>query len=495
MKTCSIILTFFILFLGVKTFNIYNEVFAEQSATIEATIKTSVCGNHVREGGEQCDSSNLGGKNCSKLGFSGGTLDCSASCEFDTTACTTDAEATATPQFTSSEGGTHTLNSGNNSAKITLPANFHSQDLQLQEFSHPNNSFASTKPAPSGKNFIGKTYDFIFVDPDGETVSTLSQSATMVLTYADSDVSGIDENTLAPYRWGSDDSSWQLIAGATVDTANNKVTFSTASFSSFVLLGSPQQEEEQQQGGGGGGSYAPPQINLSGRAFPLSKVTVLKDGQIAITTIAGPDAKFSISLSGLSSGNYTFSVYGEDDSQRRSILFTFPVFITQGAATDISGIFIAPTIAVDKSEVKKGDNISIFGRSAPSSTITIGVSSEEKFVKTQADKNGAYLYNLDTASLEIGDHAARSKSALDEQITPFSKTVSFKVGTESVLAKEINQMPAKGDLNNDKRVNLIDFSVAAHWYERSSPPATIDLNKDGKVDLTDFSIMAYYWTG
>ncbi len=485
------IFVFFVLFSTVLILQ-NQQVQSSQSVNITATVNAD-CGNHVRNEGEQCDLNNLGGKNCSKLGFSAGDLSCSASCKFDTTACTTDAEATDAPQFTHSAGGTHTLHNGNNSAKITLPANFHSQDLQLQEFSHPNNSFSSTKPAPSGKNFIGKTYDFIFVDPDGETVSTLSQSATMVLTYADSDVSGIDESTLAPYRWGDDDSSWQLIAGAAVDAANNKVTFSTASFSSFVLLGSPQQQ--QQQGGGGGGGYVPPQINLSGRAFPLSKVTVLKDGQIAITTIAGPDAKFSVSLSGLSSGNYTFSVYGEDDNQRRSILFTFPVFITQGAATDISGIFIAPTIAIDKSEVKKGDNISIFGQSAPSSTITIGVTSEEKFVKTQADKNGAYLYNLDTASLEIGDHAARSKSALEDQITPFSKTVSFKVGTESVLAKEINQIPVKGDLNKDSRVNLIDFSVAAHWYGRSSPPATIDLNKDGKVDLTDFSIMAYYWTG
>ncbi len=51
------------------------------------------------------------------------------------------------------------------------------------------------------------------------------------------------------------------------------------------------------------------------------------------------------------------------------------------------------------------------------------------------------------------------------------------------------------DLNNDKRVNLIDFSITAYWYKRPSPPATVDLNNDGKVNLVDFSIMAYYWTG
>jgi hypothetical protein len=50
-------------------------------------------------------------------------------------------------------------------------------------------------------------------------------------------------------------------------------------------------------------------------------------------------------------------------------------------------------------------------------------------------------------------------------------------------------------MNNDKQVNLVDFSIAAYWYKRPSPPANIDLNSDGKVDLVDFSIMAYYWTG
>ena len=58
----------------------------------------------------------------------------------------------------------------------------------------------------------------------------------------------------------------------------------------------------------------------------------------------------------------------------------------------------------------------------------------------------------------------------------------------------------KGDLNKDGKVNLVDFSIAAFWYKRSTSdafkPIEIErLNGDGKVDLTDLSIMAYYWTG
>ena len=250
-------------------------------------------------------------------------------------------------------------------------------------------------------------------------------------------------------------------------------------------------------GNGGGGSSSPPSVTrviFNGRAYPKSTVTLLKDAQIAATTIAGADANFQIDLSGLSAGNYIFSVYSEDNEGRRSSLLTFPISITRGATTNVSGIFIAPTIAVDKSEVKRGDNIAIFGQSAPIGEITILINSDEEFfAKITADKDGIYLYNFDTSPLEMSQHFTKSKTALNGEISSFSKTVSFLVGAKTVI-KEKSEI-LKGDSNGDDKVNLIDFSIAAYWYKRPSPPATIDLNSDGKINLVDFSIMAYYWTG
>jgi hypothetical protein len=270
-------------------------------------------------------------------------------------------------------------------------------------------------------------------------------------------------------------------------SCNSNCTFNTSQCSSASSGG----------GGGGGGYYPlPNQVIFSGRAYPQSKITLLKDAQIAATTISGSDANFSISLSGISSGNYIFGIYSEDDKGIRSSLLTFPVSVTSGAIINISGIFIAPTIAVDKTEVKKGDNIAIFGQSVPNSEITIIVNSEEEiFIKTPSDKNGVYLYNLDTSPLALEQHTARSKSALNGEISSFSKAVSFLVGTKNVLAQLPSKCPAKADLNGDCKVNLVDFSIAAYWYKRTAPPASIDLNGDGKIDLVDFSIMAYYWTG
>ena len=249
--------------------------------------------------------------------------------------------------------------------------------------------------------------------------------------------------------------------------------------------------------GGGGGGYVPPTaVNFSGWAYPLSKVRLLKDGQLLVSTIAGPDAKFSISLSGLSPGDHVFSIYSEDKRGNKSTSFTLPSYVTTGATTNVSGVFIVPTIDVNKTEVKRGDTITIFGQSVPESDITIVVNSDEElFVKTTSDETGAYVYNLDTSFLETGQHFTKAKAVHANLVSPFSKTVGFKVGTRTVLVAETIRALQKGDANKDSRVNINDFSVAAYWYGRTNPPSGADLDGDGKVNLKDFSIMAYYWTG
>jgi len=250
-------------------------------------------------------------------------------------------------------------------------------------------------------------------------------------------------------------------------------------------------------GGGGGGYVAPAEtkINFSGKAYPKSTVTLLKDAQVAATTVAGTDASFTISLTGLSGGNYIFSIYSEDNKGNRSSLLTFPVGVTVGVITNVTGIFIAPTIDVDKEEVRRGENIAIFGQSLPEANITIQVSSDEEiFISTESDSSGVYLYNFGTEVLNYGDHFTKSKTAKNGDISSFSRAVGFLVGTKTVL-KTKTQCGQGPDFNNDCRVNLVDASILAYWYNKPSPPARYDLNGDGKVDLIDFSILAFYWTG
>ncbi len=258
-------------------------------------------------------------------------------------------------------------------------------------------------------------------------------------------------------------------------------------------------------GGGGGGSSAPgtkgAQVVLQGRAYPKSTITILKDAQVVATTIADNDARFQVNISGLSAGSYIFSVYSEDSKGLRSSLLTFPAVVTKNVLTKFDNIFIAPTIATDKSEVKKGDPLVVFGQSTPSSEITLEINSENQiFVKTPSDASGVYVHTLDTSVLELGSHHARSRASFASTISSQSASAAFAVGTKNVFVATPTACPTKADFNKDCRVNLVDFSIAAFWYNRTlSPEFTIrekaHVNGDGKINLVDFSIMAFYWTG
>ena len=256
-------------------------------------------------------------------------------------------------------------------------------------------------------------------------------------------------------------------------------------------------------GGGGGGSTSAPAKNVVyvpdtfatfvGKAYPGSEVVLLQDAKVAASVIVGADANFTITLNKLTAGNFIFSLYTEDKYGQRSSLLTFPVSVTEGATTTISGVFIAPTISVDKSAVKLGDNLAIMGQSFPNSNITITVNSHTpQFFSAKADIQGVYLYNLDTATLELGQHLVKSKSAVANEISGYSSTVSFAVGSQNVSA---DAQKKKSDVNKDNRVNLVDFSILAYWHGKSNPPTHVDLNDDQKINLIDFSIMAYYWEG
>jgi hypothetical protein len=55
--------------------------------------------------------------------------------------------------------------------------------------------------------------------------------------------------------------------------------------------------------------------------------------------------------------------------------------------------------------------------------------------------------------------------------------------------------PIKGDLNNDKKVNSLDYSLLINKWFQTTNIEKEDLNQDGKVDARDLGIMMSNWTG
>lgn len=65
--------------------------FGENEKTCREDCGTQgpVCGNNIKEDGEQCDGQDLGGVTCTSLGFTGGNLACTSTCVFEVNQCTT----------------------------------------------------------------------------------------------------------------------------------------------------------------------------------------------------------------------------------------------------------------------------------------------------------------------------------------------------------------------------------------------------------------------
>lgn len=263
--------------------------------------------------------------------------------------------------------------------------------------------------------------------------------------------------------------------------------------------------------GGGGVGNPSPSINIpvttvvfNGKAQPNGLVFLLKDGQILTTIKADENAKFSITLGGLSAGNYVFSLYGQDSGGNLSGLSTFLVNVAQGVTTQVSGIYVPPTLSSNKTSYAAGEIISVFGQSAPNSTVVVSISSAAAAVEivgtVTTDDKGKYFYNFNTATLEKGAYLIKARASIDSHATSDARAVSITVGAATAKDEQGKLRSMRADLNYDLHVNLIDFSIAAYWYHNPLNDAMKlvekdKLNGDGVINLQDFSIMAYYWTG
>jgi hypothetical protein len=76
-----------ILFLTVSFFLFEKGNLYAQSSTVEASVKISICGNEVVEGGEDCEPTTFTQLSCSDLGYEGGEVYCDNSCSYDTYEC------------------------------------------------------------------------------------------------------------------------------------------------------------------------------------------------------------------------------------------------------------------------------------------------------------------------------------------------------------------------------------------------------------------------
>jgi PGF-pre-PGF domain-containing protein len=85
-------------------------------------VTKAVCGNGIIETGEDCDGTQLNGQTCTGLGYTGGTLACSASCKLDKSGCISELPVTADQALTAINGATATVSAARGQGKDVTQA-------------------------------------------------------------------------------------------------------------------------------------------------------------------------------------------------------------------------------------------------------------------------------------------------------------------------------------------------------------------------------------
>lgn len=389
--------------------------------------------------------------------------------------------------------------------ELDFPTDFVGEDYVLQLSAYASDFFETAHPAPSGKSFIGMVFDIDFSAVIGGTsISSTDKSATITISFDDNELGDLIESTVTPYTKDSGDSEWTAISGATLDTDANTVTFNASSFSFFSLFGAsslpsspaPSPSPSGGGGGGGGGIIQPTAVIFRGKVSPFAELILLKDAAIKKTGTADKDGTFDIRMSDITAGMHTFGLVGIDASRVSTGLSTITANITGGVTTVVSGIFLPPTIHIDKSNVLYGEPLEFSGQSIPNAHVFLFLNNEKSAaMETDADGKGMWSYQLNTMGMKNKSYVVRARAVYGNEMSSYSTTMRFAVGNGKSIPAPATRAPDRGDMNNDARVNLSDFSIMAYWYSRQEPLPETDLNNDGKVTLTDFSILAFYWTG
>ncbi len=267
------------------------------------------------------------------------------------------------------------------------------------------------------------------------------------------------------------------------------------SYSSEVSS-TPQAASTPSQSGGGGGAAFFGSAEIQGLTAPDSKVFILKNSIIISETKSDALGGFGFSLKDQPAGQYTYALYFEDPDGYKSALLNIFLDITKNQTLKLSGILLPPTLNADKSVVKTGENIEFFGYGPKSSGI--GLLLEDQNGKQQdlsafTQSTGKFKFDFKAGVVKMS-FKAKAKAVIGGRSSIFSPTVFFDVGDENKSA-DTGICPQKGDLNSDCKVNLVDFSILAYWFEKENPTKSADFNGDGIVDLVDFSILAFFWTG
>jgi hypothetical protein len=233
-------------------------------------------------------------------------------------------------------------------------------------------------------------------------------------------------------------------------------------------------------------------IILEGKAYPLTDINILKDGQVVGIVRTDVNANFRYESNTLTPGPATFGLWARDSRGVKSISFNTTFQVIQNALTTVSGILLPPTIDAQQKKVKRGEPLTLIGETVPTARVSAFVDAIDDPAGVATTSSGVWSIAADTSNLQNESfHSAKTLFTLPgvstQEKSGYSASLSFYVGEA-----EVGDI-VSADLNRDGKVNLVDFSILLfHW---GTNDIVADLNQDAKINLTDFSILLFNWTG
>lgn len=245
-----------------------------------------------------------------------------------------------------------------------------------------------------------------------------------------------------------------------------------------------------------------PSVEFRGLGAPIGDITITRDGIAVQTVPTSSDAAFDVTIADQPVGQHLFTVTGHDRDGGGLTALSFALNLTTGSASFVSGIFLGPSITINKTTVKLGQLVTVSGHTAPDSTLTVLVDALHALnLITTADGAGRWSAAINTREVGLGRHAVKARAVSGGSLTSeYSRALNFIVISAGPSPKNGSTpgpvVISPADLNHDGHVNIIDFSIFLYYWLQQNPiNIDVDLNHDSFVNMADFSIILFQWTG
>lgn len=262
---------------------------------------------------------------------------------------------------------------------------------------------------------------------------------------------------------------------------------------------------------------------LQGYTSPNSLVVFLENNSAKGSTISNNLGYFEKEFNNQEAGIHIIDIYSTDRNNLKTLTVSFQVLLIKNQSITVSNIYLPPTISLSQTNYSYYDKIIVSGYSKPHSLIKIEINGQTgKINYVSSDKNGFYTDQIEANKLTPGNYQIKSHLYNLLSITPTtSESLNFTILSDLtphptnliVTQKYPTPFPTptpipcpyhftnlcfydkekKGfiELEKPSFINyLIDF--IKNFGKPLRKPILADLNDDKRVDVIDFSIFLFF---